>query len=103
MDKRIYRRYLKLPLFGAIYATIAIIGFGIYQAYAIQSLMDSLEFKQSVNTGNSLALNGFSMTLLLSPFYFCGFFISFFLMNWIARLIFYSIHFMESHSNNEAN
>ena len=103
MEKRIYRRYLKLPLYGAIYATIAIIGFGLYQAYAIQSLMESLEYEQSVNTVNSLATNGFTMILILSPFYFCGFFVSFFLMNWIARLIFYSIDLMESHSNNEAN
>lgn len=99
MEKRIYRRYLKLPLFGAIYATIAIIGLGLYQAYQMQSLVESMQTQAGANQGNGYAFDGFLMTLFYSPFFFCGIFIFFFVINWITRLIFFSIYFMESRSN----
>ena len=75
MERIIFRKYIKLPLMGATYLTIALAGLLLFQAAAFERLW------QDMNMGGSEkpALSGFLSVIAISPLNFISIFIFLFL------------------------
>jgi uncharacterized membrane protein len=99
MERKIFRKYIKLPLLGATYLTIALAALMLFQAAAFERLWNDMH----MGGAEKPILSGFFSVIALSPINFIFLFILLFLLNWIVRVIFFTIHKMESDSNNSSN